>query len=151
MTFLFAVKYISKKKNTIVEGEIRAEALSEYCDKMNVPRKIWLSEDASGIIPTVAYDPSSNQLIGLVLPINERTGMPITFSFVPETLDQIEDQIKNNEKSTLVYVVLAQPLSENVPPFIVSIYGTDNRFQSRDILSRWKHTKDQLSRYLVKF
>lgn len=142
------MKYISKNKHTIVEGEIRAKELADYCDKMKVPRKVWLQEDASGIVSTVAYDSSSSQLVGLVLPIDDRTGMPIPFSFAPQSLEQIEQQIKQHEKSTLVYVILAQPLSDNVPPFIVQIYGTDNRFKSQDVLSRWRHTKDQLLRYL---
>lgn len=116
---------------------------------MKVPKKVWLQEDASGIVSTVSYDSHTSQLIGLVLPINDRTGMPISFSFSPQSLEEIEQQIKENEKATLVYVVLAQPLSDNVPPFIVQLYGTDNRFKSQDVLLRWRHTKDELLRYLL--
>lgn len=140
------MKYIKTRKQKIIEGELRAEELCSYCEKMGAPKKVWILEDASAIISTVSYDSSTNQMVGLVLPIDHRTGMPIPFSFTPQSLEQIGKQIKQNEKSTLVYVVLAQPLLDNVPPFILQIYGTDNRFKSEDVMSRWRHTKDQLSR-----
>lgn len=75
--------------------------------------------------------------------------MPIAFSFTPQSVEQIDEQIRLTEKSTLVYVVLAQPLLDNVPPFVLTIFGTDNRFKSQDVLLRWKHTKDQLLRYFI--
>lgn len=120
--------------------------MAEYLHILKAPKKVWISEDASGIVSTVSFDSRTNQLIGLVLPTNYRTGMPTPFSFTPQSLKEIEEQIKQNGKSSLVYIVLAQPLLDNTPPFILQIFGTDNRFKSRDILLRWKHTEDQLSR-----
>lgn len=138
--------YIQKRKQHINEGEIRAEKLSEYLENLNVPKKVWLSEDATGIVSKVSYDAATNQLIGLVLPTDDKTGMPTPFTFTPQSAKEINDQIKGNPLSNLVYLVLAQPVSSNAPPFILLIFGTDNTFKSQDVLSRWRHIRDQLSR-----
>lgn len=140
------MNYIHKRKENITEGELRCEGLAAYLKKLNAPSQIWLSEDASGIVSKVEYDNKTNQLIGLVQPTSQNTGMPIPFSFVPQTVTDIEALMKGNAKSTLVYLVLAQPLMKNVPPYILQIYGSDNTFKSKDVLLRWKHTQDQLER-----
>lgn len=106
-------------------------------DKLKAPRQVHIEEDASGIVDKYSYDSSTNQIIGLVLPLDSKTGMPIPFTFTPQSVDEMEDFIKK-PKSTLVYFVLAQPIKENVPPFILQIYGIDNKFKSADVLQRWK-------------
>lgn len=53
------MKYINTKKRQIIEGDIRAEELARYCEEMKAPKKVWLQEDASGIVSTVTYDSSS--------------------------------------------------------------------------------------------
>lgn len=133
----------------MIEGELRCKELSEYLTNLNAPRKVWICEDASGIVKNISYDSATNQLVGLVLPINRNTGIPIAFTFTPQSIDDIKEQIDNNSKSTHLYIVLAQPLMDNVPPFILQAYGTDNTFTTWDVLNRWKHMKDQLARYSV--
>lgn len=144
---MITVKYIQKRKQSIVEGELRCEELVNYLDKLGAPKKVWLSEDGSGIISKVTYDAGSNQLIGLVLPINNKTGMPTVFSFAPQSVKEIEQQMKHYPESTLVYLILAQPILKKAPPFILQVFGTDNKFKTKDVLLRWRHTKDQLARY----
>lgn len=56
--------------------------------------------------------------------------------------------MKNNPRSTLVYLILAQPMKDNVEPFILQVFGTDNKFKTNDVLQRWQHTRDQLARYI---
>lgn len=139
------MSYIHNRKQKIVEGELRCAQLLAYLDEIKAPRKVWLSEDASGIVAQVTYDPATNQLIGLVLP-KDKNGMPMTFNFVPNSVSDINDQMTKNARSTLVYIVLAQPMKDNVSPFILQIYGEDNKFKSNDVLQRWNHTRDQLMR-----
>lgn len=137
--------YVQKRKQKIIEGDLRCKELSDYLEEIKAPRKVWINEDASGIVSQVTYDPSTNQLVGLVLPL-DKNGMPIPFSFTPNYVDEIKNQMKDNSRSTLVYLILAQPLKDNSAPFILAIYGTDNKFKSNDVLQRWHHIKDQLSR-----
>lgn len=49
------------------------------------------------------------------------------------------------EKSSLVYVVTAQPLN-CVPPFILQVYGTNNKFTAQNVHLRWQHTINELER-----
>lgn len=124
---LSLVDLISQHKVRIVEGELRCRELSEYLSILKLKPYIWLSEDGSGIISKVEYDPKSNQLIGLVLPTNAQSGMPINFSFMAKSVSDIQKFMKMTT-SSLVYVVMAQPLMENVPPFVLQIFGVDNKF-----------------------
>lgn len=112
---------------------------------MGAPRTVWLSEDATGIVSRVQFDVSTNQLVGLVLPINDMNGMPIPFSFPANSVEGIETFMKE-ESSKLVYVVMAQPLVENVPAFILQIYGTNNRFTADMVSKRHKFTISELTR-----
>lgn len=132
----------------IIEGEIRAKQLFEYLDNLNIKKCIWLCEDATGINIRIQYDPTTNQLIGLVLPINTDTGMPIPFSYVFKSVEAAQMFIKKS-KSSLVYVVLAQPLMPHIPPFVLQIFGTDNKFTSVNVVNRWKYTTQELKKYVL--
>lgn len=41
---------------------------------------------------------------------------------------------------------MAQPLIEHAPPFVLQVFGTDNKFKSQDVLLRWKETVEELKR-----
>lgn len=87
-------------------------------------------------------------MVGLVLPINPTTGMPVAFTFLARNASEIQYNMDKKAKSSLVYVVLAQALVPKAPPFILQIFGTDNKFKARDVLIRWQHTEQELRRYL---
>lgn len=114
-------------------------------ESINAPKTIWLSEDGSGIVPKAVFDTSSNKLIGLDLPIDQITGMPISSSFMARSLQEIEKNMRQ-PKSTLVYVVMAQPVIKHASPFILQIYGTMNKFKTLDVLNRWKFTISELKK-----
>lgn len=145
MRILFIVSIISNNKQNVIEGQLRCKQLAEYLDKLNVPKNVWLSEDGSGIISRTCYDSSTNQIVGLVLPINEKNGMPIPFTFTPNSVEDIENYLKK-PKATLVYVIMAQPTRENVPPFVLQVFGTDNTFTTEEVAKRWEHTKMELKK-----
>lgn len=50
-----------------------------------------------------------------------------------------------------MYIIMAQPLKRNIPPFVLSIFGTDNKFKSNHVLSRWDFVKTELSRYKTQY
>lgn len=41
---------------------------------------------------------------------------------------------------------MAQPLTDNAPPFCLSIFGTDNRFNYSDVISRWNIINEMASK-----
>lgn len=106
-----------------------------------------MSEDGSGVIKKIVYDARSNQLVGLVLPFNETNGMPKLFSFEAKTAADIEKYVQLPQ-SHLVYIICAQPIKRNVAPFILQIFGTDNKFNSDNVMKRWNHTVSELKAYV---
>lgn len=133
-----------------MEGEIRAKELHEYLVKRKLPMSVWLSEDGSGIVPKIDYNSANSQLVGQVLPIDEISGIPIKNTFMARSAEEIERHMTNDsvKKATLVYIIVAQPLKLNVPPFVLSIFGTDNKFKSDQVLARWQYTEAELARYV---
>lgn len=107
--------------------------------------QFFLSEDGSGIVKKIVYDSHTNQLIGLVLPFNKKNGMPELFTYQAKSAEAIE-QLMELPQSTHVYIVVAQPLNENSIPFILQIFGTNNQFESEDVLKRWKYTEAELNK-----
>lgn len=120
-----------------------------YLEKIKAPAYVWLSEDGSGIVQRCVYDVKSNELVGLNLPLDVATGMPITSKFMANSLGEIEKHMKN-PLSYLVYVVMAQPVMQKAPPFVLQIFGTDNKFFSADVNNRWIHTRNELEKYVQK-
>lgn len=146
--FLFAVSYINRDKKPMIEGELRCEELASYLEKLHTPKIVWISEDASGIVPGVSYHSPSRQLVGLVLPLDTTTGMPIQRSFIPSTATDIAQQM-SKPKATSVYLVMAQPIMENIPPFVLQLFGTDNTFTSQNVQNRWNHIQSELAKYVL--
>lgn len=143
---LFVVRYINQNKQRIIEGELRCDGLKQYLERLQLPMCVWLCEDGSGINAKIEFDPTTNQMVGLVLPINS-TGMPVPFQFLAKSADEILKHV-NKPTSKLVYIVLAQPLLPNVPPFLLQIFGTDNKFTTINVIERWKFIKAELEKYL---
>lgn len=141
---------IHTKKDRIVEGELRCELLSQHLERSNLgsngTKSVFLSEDGSGIVQKIVYDSHSKQLIGLVLPLNERSGMPMICSFRADSAESIQKHIEEIQQSTLVYIVVAQPLNGRAPSFILQIYGIDNKFEAGSVLKRWIHTENELQK-----
>lgn len=150
MSFFLIVNYINQNKQKIKEGALRCDELVSYLDKVGAQKKIWISEDASGIIKKVAYDASSNELVGIVLPFDTSTGMPIQFTYLARTVAEIKKHMENPLAQN-VYIVAAQPIKPNTPPFILQIFGSDNVFTSSNVLKRWEYTKQKLKEYVIFF
>lgn len=143
--YICIVKCIDANKTRVVEGELRCKELSEYLNKLNAVKSVWLSEDATRIISKVHYDVSTNQLVGLVLPLNKNNGSPIPFSFPATDAEKIQEYLKG-AKSKFAYIVMAQPLDESIPPFLLQMFGTNNDFTNYDVIQRWKLIKLQLEK-----
>ncbi|GAB0093294.1 hypothetical protein DMENIID0001_083760 [Sergentomyia squamirostris] len=126
----------------IVEGKIYAEELKRYLEERKLPNCVWISEDATKIVAKVQYDHIDDQVVGLVPPLKK--GIPQIRSFPCTTPEQVKGYIDTISKSEYVYVVLAQPLVINAPPFLLMTFGTDNTFTSDDVLNRWNTLIEQL-------
>lgn len=113
---------------------------------MKCSKVVWISEDATAILAKVTYDPSSNQLIGLTLPLDKATGCPKTCVFSATDSETIKSHLMQ-KRSNALYLIMAQPLDEKIPPFVLRMYGTCNSFDTQDIIRRWNMTKSMLEKY----
>lgn len=141
------VRCIANSKSPIVEGEVRAKELAEYLDNLKATKVVWLSEDATAITRKVVYDPTTNQLIGIVLPHNKTTGCPIPSTFMATDAETIKLHLME-DKSNVVYLVMAQPLDEHLPPFLVQMFGSANKFDTSDMVKRWNFIETELKRLI---
>lgn len=139
-------KYIQKYSPNIIEGEFRGTALLKYLKKFNLAKTVWLSEDATGIEARYEYDPKTNQIIGLSLPLDEESGLPQCYSYLARNEDEIKRHVNNRNRAKLIYVIMAQPMSENCPPFPLLLFGTNNKFNTTDVLNRWKFITQELKK-----
>lgn len=149
--FNFTVVKIRDTRRRVIEGELRCKQLNEYLEKRNFKKIVWISEDATGIVSDIHYDSISCQLVGFVLPNCPNTSSPIPLSFGAKDADDIfrlmSDQ--NLRRSNLVYLIMAQPLRENARPFVLQIFGSDNRFSKEDVVKRWAHIQIELTKYVT--
>lgn len=127
---------------------MRCKELSEYLENLKASKRVWISEDATAITAKVSYDPFTNQLIGITLPISTKDGCPIPLSYKAENEEKIREHLKLS-RSKSVYVVIAQALNEEIPPFVLQIFGTNSEFKSTDVIKRWQTTKAELNKYIL--
>lgn len=139
-------RYIRASHTHITEGVLRDKELLSYLNERQLPLVVSLSEDATRITGTVQYDSRTNQLIGFVLPINKKNGMPIPFSYSAGTADEIYKHFTSeNIVSSYLNVVMAQPVAKNAAPFCLLIYGSDNKYTANDVSKRWRLIHDKLA------
>lgn len=147
-------RYIQKSNCRITEGVLRSEELLNFLNERKLEKAVTLSEDATRIVGQVQYNVKTNQITGFVLPINNKNGMPVPFSYPARSADEIMEYFdREHSVSPLVNAIMAQPIG-NGPPFCLMIYGSDNKFTSDDVCKRWKfiiNELKQLNIYVIAF
>ncbi|KAK4873812.1 hypothetical protein RN001_013172 [Aquatica leii] len=127
--------FLSKNMNDVINTWCQ----SNINFQRNLPKVLWISEDATRVSSKVKYDSKTNKLIGFTMPLVN--GMPVTDSFLATSAKRIQDYFQNGIRSNYAYVVMAQPLSPSAPGYCLSIFGTNNRFIADDLMKRWQHIK----------
>lgn len=137
------MRCIDDNKSRVIEGQLRCAELSKYLDNLKTVKAVWIAEDATAIISKITYDPATNQLVGILLPLNGN-GCPVSFSYLAKYVETMKHYVQLS-KSKSVYVVIAQALDESIPPFILQMFGTNNQFKSQDVVRRWRYTIAELN------
>ena len=83
------------------------------------------------------YDSYSNKIVGFVLPLDNNS-LPKINSFVATSFEVIETMFASSSKAFYAYIYMAQHVL-NVPPFCLALLGTDNHFDTKVVLQRWKY------------
>lgn len=144
-------RYIRKSSCNIVEGVLRKHELLLYLTERNLPLHVILSEDETRIVGRVQYDAKTNQVVGFTLPLNQTTGLPIPFRYNARNAEEIMSHFSiENSISSYLTVVMAQPLSQNVPAFCLLAYGSDNKYTAADVCNRWDYISEELASLNIK-
>lgn len=141
-------RYVSNNGSRPLEGFLRFEELNQFLEERCLPKIIWISEDATRINGRLEYDSKTNTIVGLTLPLKQ--GLPVTDTYKATSANAIHAHYLNKNKAKYAYIIMAQPLSEHAPPFCLSAFGTDNKFNSIDVLDRWKQMKKVAASYDIR-
>lgn len=131
--------FINKDKVKVIEGCLRVYALKKFLEDRGYPFRVFLSEDGTRICNRVQYDVKTNLVVGLVLEIVENTSMPKTFCFKATSAAAMAGYFKNNVRASILYTYMVQPVVKNAPAFCLMLFGTDNKFQSENVVQWWKY------------
>ncbi|CAF1908611.1 unnamed protein product [Rotaria magnacalcarata] len=129
--------YIVLLNNHLTEGLFNDGGILKYFN-MNQSTLGFVAEDATPVVPKVTYGTKSNTFIRFSLPLDSN-GLPIKNSYSTDSFTRLEEWYSDIKQATLLNAYLIQPLSSslNISPYIFAAYGTDNKFESSDVISRW--------------
>ena len=134
----------SQHREKIQEGQFRFESMQAHFASTNV-KYVFASEDCTGVIQKVSYDRDSNSFIGLCPPL-QTDGFPRVSAFNINSFSELEYALQNGKTSSLINIHVIQPITppnKHASPFILSAYGTDNKFDSYDLIKRWLKIFDE--------
>lgn len=127
---------LNKEEKHITEGLFLFDAMKRHLSaaRTNIA---FCSEDCTAIVPKVTFDAKTNSFIGSSLPITE--GVPQSSYFQTESAIRLEEWLSNVDKSSLLILRMIQPITsigQTSSLIILSIYGTNNKYKSSDIITR---------------
>lgn len=94
-------RYLHDYGPQIVEGVMRCSQLKKYLEDRLLPMTVWVSEDGTRITGRLQYDPGTNQIVGLLLPI-DKNGMPVVKSFLATGAKTMNDHLSHNKVTSIV-------------------------------------------------
>lgn len=59
---------------------------------------------------------------------------------------EIKTYIANHPMANYLYAILVKPLNDISPAFPLCLFGTDNKFTSKDVLNRWTYIAQELKK-----
>lgn len=132
-------------KHRFIEGEFQYSRFLELVHPLGC-KYAFCGEDSTAVIPKVNYDSRSNSFVGFTLPL--KNGFPCCQFYSTNSLDELESWHNEVEKSSLLNIHVIQVLTSRnqitLSPFLLSAYGTNNRYNAHDILNRWSRIFDVL-------
>lgn len=94
-----------------------------------------LAEDGTALKKEIDFYPPTKSVIGLSCTMHEDTGMP-QMNFKANTPLEVYSHVKNNRVATVVYILVLITMAKDVPPYLVSLYGTANDFDAQSCENR---------------
>ena len=90
----------------------------------------------------VEYDSYTDRLVGFVLPLLD--GLPVCDAFVFQTFEGIKDAFNNSTVAKYAHCIVIKPIKVDAPSFVLSVLGTDSKYDHAVIMKRWQHIDKEL-------
>jgi hypothetical protein len=132
--------YIGASENHLTEGLFNYNGVGDYFN-LNQSTLGFCAEDCTAVVPKITYDTRANTFTGFSLPL-DNNGMPIIDSYSTESFNRLEQWHLDLPQAKSLSACLIQPLSptsNKISPYLLAAFGTDNKFVSSDVISRWRH------------
>lgn len=137
---------ISSSTHEFIEGEFQYSHFLDLIKPLDC-KYVFCGEDSTAVIPKVSYDSHSNSFVGFTLPL--KNGFPCCRYFSTTSLEALESWYNEVDQSSLLNIHVLQALTSRnqvaLAPFLLSAYGTNNKYNAYDILSRWSQIFDILN------
>jgi hypothetical protein len=91
-------------------GKVYVKEFKKFMSERGITENVVvISEDGTGIIKKVCYDPETNQLVGLLPDFDATVGLPITKNFEASTPSKVIEFLKKYKVATYLEVVMGKP------------------------------------------
>ncbi|CAF1474909.1 unnamed protein product [Rotaria sordida] len=131
---------IRSQELRMIECEFRFNLLKEY-SQINNSNYIFVAEDLTSSITCIDYDVQSNSFIGFSPPLVN--GIPESNFFRTENFNELKKWFDELDKSKFINLYMVKSLALSAPPFILSAFGSNNKFTAIDIVKRWLFIHNQ--------
>lgn len=135
----------SKEDCDFNEGVIRGEQLLNFLKSHNYPFEGFVSEDQTKVTSQLKYCSSTNRIVGLIGPLDDKTGLPNCNIFEFDSMDKAYQLVQSHKKAEYVNILMFQTLTSGAMSFCLSIYGSDNSFNFSHVINRWNFTINALN------
>ncbi|CAF2950946.1 unnamed protein product [Rotaria sp. Silwood2] len=136
-------KLISNTDSRINEADFRFNSLKAHMNSLNTTIA-FASEDCTAVIKKISYDSLTNSFVGFVTPSNN--GIPLDLHYQTDSFEQLREWFSTEDRSPLLNIHMIQPITkmQMIPnPFLLCAFGTNNQYESIDIIRRWIWTFEQ--------
>ncbi|CAF1363449.1 unnamed protein product [Rotaria sordida] len=122
------------------ESDFRFNSLKDYLELID-SNHVFVSEDSTGVVSSVSYDSKNNGFVGFSPRLVN--GVPLVDQFQTNSYTELQKWFEEFDKSSLITVNLIEPILKNLSslvhsrPFIISSYGTNNKYTAVDVLRKW--------------
>lgn len=140
---LTTLKRLLRKKSSMAEGQFRFDFIKTQLEQKGEPLFVIASEDDTKISERLRYNYSTDEVLGLQLPLVG--GIPVCGSFKFTTFSAVQRYVEANPLSSYAKLITIRSLAPNSTVYHLVIYGTNGSDNFADVIARWEFVARELS------
>ena len=133
-------------KERMVEGTFYFIELVDHLNEWKASKFVHVQLDDTRIINQVVYDQFTDRFVGFILPLLD--GLPICDTFVFHTFEELQRAYQEHKDSIAKYAhcIVVQSVEVEVPSFVLSVLGTDSKYDNVVVSKRWQYMERELGK-----